>query len=64
MCVTQLWDQSSNNIEEITPMREIWRIKVRIMHLWKVPVFGNPSEESIEMVLLDEMVYNCLIIIV
>ncbi|KAL2922158.1 Replication protein A 70 kDa DNA-binding subunit C [Bienertia sinuspersici] len=44
-----------NLISEITPTRETWSIKVRIIRLWRVPSFENPSEEySIEMILMDE----------
>ncbi|KAL2907168.1 Replication protein A 70 kDa DNA-binding subunit, partial [Bienertia sinuspersici] len=44
-----------NFISEITPKRETWKIKVRIIRLWKTPGFEKPSEEySIEMVLMDE----------
>jgi hypothetical protein len=44
-------------LAEVVPGRESWRIKVRVLRMWKVPAFLNPSESnSIEMVLVDEKV--------
>jgi hypothetical protein len=44
-------------LAEVVPGRESWRIKVRVLRMWKVPSFLNPSESnSIEMVLVDEKV--------
>ncbi|WJX11096.1 hypothetical protein P8452_01744 [Trifolium repens] len=44
-----------DSLHEILPGRESWRIKVRVLRMWKVPGFINPSEpNSMEMVLVDE----------
>lgn len=46
-----------NFVDDITPNKETWRIKVRIIRTWRRPNFNNPNEEnSIEMVLMDEKV--------
>ncbi|KAK2362598.1 replication protein A 70 kDa DNA-binding subunit C [Trifolium repens] len=42
-------------VADIHPGKENMRINVRVLRLWKVPTFLNPSENgSIEMVLVDE----------
>ncbi|KAL2941879.1 Replication protein A 70 kDa DNA-binding subunit, partial [Bienertia sinuspersici] len=47
--------QSFNMINDLTPINENWRIKVRIIRLWKVPNYNNPNVvDSIELVLVDE----------
>jgi hypothetical protein len=44
-------------IADIVPGNENFRIKVRVVRVWKVPAFLNPSESvSLEMVLIDEKV--------
>jgi hypothetical protein len=44
-------------VGDIHPGGENMRINVRVLRLWKVPTFLNPSEiGSIEMVLLDDKV--------
>jgi hypothetical protein len=44
-------------VADIHPGKENMRINVRVLRLWKVPTFLNPSENgSIEMVLVDEKV--------
>jgi hypothetical protein len=44
-------------VAEIMPNKGSVRIKVRVLRLWKVPAFLNPSEiSSIEMILIDEKV--------
>jgi hypothetical protein len=44
-------------IADIHPDKEDIRINVRVLRLWKVPTFLNPSENgSIEMVLVDDKV--------
>ena len=44
-------------IGDVTPAKETWRIKARIIRLWKVPVYNCPSQvNSIEAVLQDEKV--------
>jgi hypothetical protein len=48
---------SFDYLAEVVPGRETWRIKVRVLRMWKVPAFLNPTESnSIEMVLVDEKV--------
>jgi hypothetical protein len=48
-----------DSIAEILPDKETVRIQVRVLKLWKVPAFLNPTEtSSIEMVLVDEKVIN------
>lgn len=44
-----------NFIEEIALMKETWKIRTRIIRVWKSPSFDKPNEDnSIEMVLLDK----------
>lgn len=44
-------------IEDIVPGRIDWNLTVRVIRLWVVPEFKNPSNpNTIEMVLLDEKV--------
>ncbi|KAK2449710.1 eukaryotic translation initiation factor 4E-1 [Trifolium repens] len=46
-----------DDVAEIVPNQGSTRIKVRVLRLWKIPSFLNPSEiSSIEMVLIDEKV--------
>ncbi|GAU30100.1 hypothetical protein TSUD_55840 [Trifolium subterraneum] len=48
-------DAKFNDIVEIDAGKKVLRIKARVIRLWKVPQFSNPSEfSSLEMVLLDE----------
>ncbi|KAL2929854.1 Replication protein A 70 kDa DNA-binding subunit C, partial [Bienertia sinuspersici] len=47
--------QSINMINDLTPISEIWKIKVRIILLWEVPNYNNPNVvDSTELVLVDE----------
>lgn len=44
-----------NLLADINPVKETWKIKVRIIKLWKIPSFHNSEEtNSIEMILMDE----------
>jgi hypothetical protein len=44
-------------LSEVVAGKENIRIKVRVLCMWKVPTFMNPSEtNSIELVLVDEKV--------
>ena len=44
-------------LDDVTPAKETWRIKARIIRLWKVPVYNcNDQTNSIEVVLQDEKV--------
>jgi hypothetical protein len=53
-----------DSLHEILPGRESWRIKVRVLRMWKVPGFINPSEpNSMEMVLVDEKVWICFFVL-
>jgi hypothetical protein len=46
-----------DDVAEVVPNQGSVRIKVRVLRLWKIPSFLNPSEiSSIEMVLIDEKV--------
>jgi hypothetical protein len=46
-----------DNLADILQGKENVRIRVRIVRLWKVPSFVNPSESiSLEMVFVDEKV--------
>ena len=46
-----------DDLASILPSKENFRIRVRIVRIWKVHAFLNPSESSsIEMVLVDEKV--------
>ena len=44
-------------VGDVTPAKETWRIKARIIRLWKVPVYGSIDQtNTIEFVLQDEKV--------
>ncbi|KAL9232750.1 hypothetical protein vseg_007821 [Gypsophila vaccaria] len=44
-----------NMIDDINPRREIWRIQVRVVRLYKVPIYNNPDMIwSPDMMLMDE----------
>jgi hypothetical protein len=46
-----------DDVVEILPNQGSIHIKVRVLRLWKIPSFLNPSEiSSIEMVLIDDKV--------
>jgi hypothetical protein len=46
-----------DDVAEVVPNQGSVRIMVRVLRLWKIPSFLNPSEiSSIEMVLIDEKV--------
>jgi hypothetical protein len=41
----------------VSPGKESWRLKVRVLRLWSVASFMRPDQvNSIEMVLIDEKV--------
>jgi hypothetical protein len=49
------------DLADILPGKENVQIRVRIVRLWKVPFFVNPSESiSLEMVLVDEKVISII----
>ncbi|XP_057747815.1 replication protein A 70 kDa DNA-binding subunit C-like [Arachis stenosperma] len=42
-------------ISKMHPLREAWRLKVRVLRFWVIPSFGNHEvPNSMEMILLDE----------
>jgi hypothetical protein len=46
-----------DSVAKILPNKETVRIQVRVLRLWKVHAFLNPTEtSSIEMVMVDEKV--------
>jgi hypothetical protein len=48
-----------DDVSEIVPTQEYVQIQVRVLRLWKVPVFLIPGEtSSIDMVLVDERVLS------
>ncbi|GJX76228.1 nucleic acid-binding, OB-fold, replication protein A, OB domain protein [Tanacetum coccineum] len=48
-------DSNLTNLSQLTPFRDDWKIKVRVIRLWKLPDFKNPLVTySLEMVLMDE----------
>ncbi|GAU23972.1 hypothetical protein TSUD_327730 [Trifolium subterraneum] len=50
------FDAKFIDVADIDAGKEDLRIKVRVICMWKVPQFSNPSEfSSLEMVLIDEM---------
>jgi hypothetical protein len=54
-----------DDVVDILPGKEDFRIRVRVVHLWKVPAFLNPSESSsLEMVLVVEKVSNLCVCLV
>lgn len=47
-------------IASITPVRECWRVRVRVVRLWYLPTFNNAETlNSIEMVFMDDNVSWC-----
>ncbi|KAL2894348.1 Replication protein A 70 kDa DNA-binding subunit C, partial [Bienertia sinuspersici] len=38
--------QSINMINDLTPINENWKIKVRIIRLWEVSNYNNPNAED------------------
>ena len=58
--------QKYNMINDISPLNENWKIKVRIIRLWETP--NNKKADiigSIDMVLVDEKVNTfCMFIII
>ncbi|XP_056687828.1 replication protein A 70 kDa DNA-binding subunit B-like [Spinacia oleracea] len=49
---------SMNMISDITPLKENWKIKVKIIRIWEKPDYYNKTEiKAIEMVLVDEKVF-------
>jgi hypothetical protein len=50
-------DSKIDDVADIASGRDNFCIRVRVVRLWKVPAFLNPSEYgSLEMVLIDEKV--------
>jgi hypothetical protein len=50
-------DSKFTDVADIAPGNDNLRIKVRVIRMWKVPAFLNPSDySSLEMVLVDEKV--------
>ncbi|GAU19045.1 hypothetical protein TSUD_193820 [Trifolium subterraneum] len=50
-------ESSFDLVLEVQPGREAWRIKVRVLRIWEVPSFLNPTQaNSVEMVLIDEKI--------
>jgi hypothetical protein len=50
-------------VADIASGKDNFSIRVRVVRLWKVPAFLNPSEySSLEMVLIDEKVAICFIV--
>jgi len=48
-------------IDDIVAGKIDWKIRVRIVNLWKIPDFNRPKESSsIELLLLDENVWSCI----
>lgn len=48
-------------IDDIVAGKIDWKIRVRIVNLWKIPDFNKPKEaSSIELLLLDEKVWSCI----
>ena len=46
-----------NFIADLTPSKDEWTIKVRVIRLWKQPNFLQPElGDNVELVLLDENV--------
>lgn len=59
-------DGKFDMLSEIVAGRENICIKVRVLRMWKVPTFMNPSEtNTLELVLVDEKVGNlCWVVFV
>ncbi|GJT60587.1 nucleic acid-binding, OB-fold, replication protein A, OB domain protein [Tanacetum coccineum] len=50
-------DTKLTKVSELTPFRDDWKVKVRVIRLWKLPDFSNPLVTySLDMVLMDEEV--------
>jgi hypothetical protein len=50
-------DSKFDDVADIASGKDNFCIRVRVVRLWKVPAFLNPSEySSLEMVLIDEKV--------
>jgi hypothetical protein len=46
-----------DNVVDLNPLKKNMQIKVRVIRLWKMPAYNNPSEFfSLEMVLCDKLV--------
>jgi hypothetical protein len=46
----------------VSPGKESWRFKVRVLRLWSVASFMRPDQvNSLEMVLIDEKVCGCCV---
>jgi hypothetical protein len=50
-------DSKFSDVVDIAPGKDNLRVKVRVIRMWKVPAFLNPSNySSLEMVLVDKKV--------
>jgi len=50
-------DPVFDSVADVKIGREYWRLRVRVLRLWKVPSFKNPEQAiSLEPVLVDEKV--------
>ncbi|KAL2895919.1 Germin-like protein 9-1 [Bienertia sinuspersici] len=48
-------ENKTDYISDINPGKDSWRIVVKVIRLWHVPSYIDPSEvQSIEMVLIDQ----------
>ncbi|CAI9117332.1 OLC1v1018704C1 [Oldenlandia corymbosa var. corymbosa] len=49
-------DEDYSTVDLITPLQDSWKIRVRLICVWKPPLFSNPNDNgSIEMVLMDHL---------
>ncbi|GJS84949.1 putative diphthine methyl ester synthase [Tanacetum coccineum] len=54
-------DTKLTKVSELTPFRDDWKVKVRVIRLWKPPDFSNPLVTySLDMVLMDEEDFESL----
>lgn len=45
-------------LSDVVSEKDSWRVVVRVVRLWEVPIFLNPKQTSpIEMVMVDEKVH-------
>jgi len=50
-------DHVFDSVGDVKIGRDSWRLRVRVLRLWRVPSFKNPEQAiSLEMVLVDEKV--------
>ena len=54
---TFLLQMAFHTVADLVPFPKCWRIKVRVIRLWKTPSYLNPDvNASIDMVLCDSLV--------